>query len=405
MWARKRFDIGWRDLGFAALRSFLPTPFEELALEPRSARDARIFECLSVRTGFDLLLADSAFPQGSEVLMSALNIEGMFRIVEAHGLVPVPLDIDRQRLVPSTSAVRDAITPKTRMIVIAHLFGSYSMLESINQLCVRHNLLLVEDCSQSFAGIFERPQGACIAHMYSFGSIKTATSLGGAVLTLRDAEVAHSMRTTECEYPALSRTWFLRRIAKYACLKALSYRWSYALLMRAFGRRHDAVVSRIARGFGDVLDLRRIRKRPPAPMISLLARRLRSLVPEDFEQARQRGKWLARRLEPQHTAPGALADTHLYSLFPVLAEDPAELIERLAETGFDATMRGSLVVAPTRAGNHSRLVEVACHLLEHMVFVPFYDEMPDKELTRMAAIICKFNPVTAIRFEDQGGFS
>ena len=393
MWARKRFDIGWRDLGFAALRCFLPAPSEEFALEPGSAQDARIFECLSVRTGFDLLLAKSAFPRGSEVLMSALNIEGMFRIVESHGLVPVPLDIDRERLVPSATAVKEAITPKTRMIVVAHLFGAYSKLEEINQFCARHDLMLVEDCSQSFSGIFERPQGACVARMYSFGSIKTATSLGGAVLTLRDAEVARRMRTDERDYPALSRTWFLRRIAKYACLKALSYRRPYAFLIRALGSHREAVVSKLARGFGDSLNLRRIRKRPPAAMISLLTRRLRSLASEDFEQAQERGRWLARRLQLQHTVLGASADTHQFSLFPVLAEDPAELIERLAERGFDATMRGSLVVAPMRAENHSRPVEVASHLLEHMVFVPFYDEMPDEELARMAAIVCQYLPI------------
>ena len=43
--------------------------------------------CLSVRSGFDLLLQSFALPAGSEVLFSAVTIQDMPKIAEAHGLV------------------------------------------------------------------------------------------------------------------------------------------------------------------------------------------------------------------------------------------------------------------------------------------------------------------------------
>ena len=392
MWARKRFDIGWADLLRGALKCVAPSGLDDATWNGLTEDDPRVLKCLSVRTGVDLLLSACSFPPGSEVLMSALNIEGMFRIVSAHGLVPVPLDIDPDRLLPSASEVRKSVTQRTRMVVVAHLFGAHSDLDEIEQVCADLGLALVEDNSQSFAGAFRHPQGACIAQMYSFGSIKTATALGGAVITLRDAELAQHMKTHEAKYPAYSRTWFLARIAKYSFLKLLSYRGPYGILTRLLGRHHDRVVSSLARGFGSDTDLERVRKRPPEGMLALLARRLGNFRPHRFERERKRGEWLQKRSQESHLVPGSSAETHQFSLFPVVVEEPVRLIEALRGQGFDSTMRGSLVVldAPSSSAGHE--ASQARDLLDRMVFLPFYEAMPDAELARMAAIMSDFSP-------------
>lgn len=387
MWARKRIDIGWGDLCYGALKSLSRSSARDAEIDVGSGPDDRAVPCLSVRTGFDLLLKHCAFPPGSEVLMSAVNIEGMFRIVEAHGLVPVPLDIDHDRLLPSLDEVRNGITPLTKMLVIAHLFGADSDLDAFNRLCAEQDLVLVEDHSQSFAGALRFSQGACLAHLYSFGSIKTATALGGALVTLREPETARALQKIEAMYPALSRSWFLRRILKYSFLKLLAYRLPYGLMMRVLRTRADALVSRLARGFGSSTDLRRIRRRPPPGMIALLAYRLRGLRGDQFEQARARGRWLRSRLADVSSIPGAAAETHEYTLFPVMAKDPRHLMRRLAAAGFDSTMRGSLVVLPAPAHRGQAGASCAQEMLERIVFLPFYDDMPARELARMADVV------------------
>ena len=90
-----------------------------------AAWDARAsLACLSVRSGFDALLGALALPRGSEVLMSAVNIADMARIIEAHGLTPVPVDLDMQTLTVSMASLARAATPCTRAVLVAHLFGS-----------------------------------------------------------------------------------------------------------------------------------------------------------------------------------------------------------------------------------------------------------------------------------------
>ena len=56
---------------------------------------------LSVRSGFDTLFSAVPFPKGSEILMSGLTIADMPMIVEQHGLIPIPIDLNISTLSPN----------------------------------------------------------------------------------------------------------------------------------------------------------------------------------------------------------------------------------------------------------------------------------------------------------------
>src|SRR2546429_9194474 len=115
MYARHRLDIGLTDLASAAAatwrRSASPEP------EPTGA-----LRCLSVRSGFHLLLGALDLPAGSEVVFSALTHPDMPRLVERHGLVSVPVDIEPGTLAPDPELLEAALTPRTGLVVVAHLF-------------------------------------------------------------------------------------------------------------------------------------------------------------------------------------------------------------------------------------------------------------------------------------------
>ena len=97
--------------------------------------DGDVLICLSVRSGFDLLLGAFGLPPQSEVLISAITIPHMVRIVKEHDLVPVPLDLDLKDPAPRVDVLSPrAVTPATRVIVVAHLFGGRVSLESVLEL-------------------------------------------------------------------------------------------------------------------------------------------------------------------------------------------------------------------------------------------------------------------------------
>ena len=50
--------------------------------------------------------------------------------------------------------------------------------------------------------------------MYSFGTLKTSTALGGAVLRVRDPGALRSMREIQSGYPIQRRGWYLNKLLR-----------------------------------------------------------------------------------------------------------------------------------------------------------------------------------------------
>ena len=86
--------------------------------------DENVIVGLSVRTMFDGVLSQKAYKKGSEVIMSGITIPDMVKIVEAHGLKVVPVDLDMDLLQVNEEDLSSVITDETVMVVAAHLFGS-----------------------------------------------------------------------------------------------------------------------------------------------------------------------------------------------------------------------------------------------------------------------------------------
>jgi dTDP-4-amino-4,6-dideoxygalactose transaminase len=56
-------------------------------------------------------------------MMTAINIGDMYKIVEAHGLIPVPVDLDPYTMQPTLDFVKSATTEKTKVCLFAFLYG------------------------------------------------------------------------------------------------------------------------------------------------------------------------------------------------------------------------------------------------------------------------------------------
>ena len=397
MWSRKRLDIGWSDLLFGAWRVFFPPERASVARQAESLWPAaeKTLACLSVRSGFDLLLDALELPRGAEVLVSAITIPDMIRIIEHHGLVPAPVDLDSQRMAPSEEQWRQAITPATKLILAAHLFGGRTEMGPLLALARQHKLLVVEDCAQAYAGVAYEGDPQADASMFSFGTIKSGTALGGAILRVRDVELLARMRAAQADYPVQPRWPYLKRLAKYAVLKGLAARpisAVFVLLCRAIGCDYDRMVNAAARGFPGDDFFAQIRRQPSSPLLAMLERRLRRYNARRSERHVAEGKALAASLQKSVSCPGAAVVPNTYWVFPVLVEQPAELLEHLLRAGFDATQGQSLCVVAPPADRVGQQATAAENLLAKVVFLPFYPELPPRESQRLAATVLAFHP-------------
>lgn len=393
MRVRKKLDIAWSDLALAAARTVLPGDAAALAdgLEKRWSPHGDALVCLSVRSGLDLLLQALALPRGSEILVSAVTIRDMVRIIEAHGLVAVPVEFDMDSLSVRAEDLARRAGPRSAALLVAHLFGSRMPMEPLVRAARSRGLLVIEDCAQAYAGPGYRGHDESDVSMFSFGPIKTATALGGALLRVRDAQLRARMKRLQAGYARQTRAQYAARVAKYAGLKLLSGRVLYTLFVagcRLLGKNHDAVIGGATRSFAGAELLRAIRRRPCAALLALLARRLRRFDPRAIEERIALARALFARY-PELARPGSRAALHTHWVVPVCSAAPDKLLRRLWRAGFDAT-RGatSLYVVPPPPPEADRV-------MAQVVYVPLDRWMAAKALEAMGRIASRVDPVHA----------
>jgi len=243
---RKRLDICWKELLYGMVHCVRPgrrKTAEAACQRHTPAPDqAQIF--LSVRSGFDALLKACAFPPGGRILTSAITNTDMVRIIEAHGLIPVPIDLHPQTLCPDIHSLQSGISSHTVAILITHLFGGRAPIDDISSIARMYDLPVFEDCAQGYWGDDHTGHPESDVCMFSFGPIKQNTALGGALFFIRPAHLRRCVSRLHATYPVQSRLRFFTRLAKYTLLLFLNRPVPYGFLCamcRLLGKPHDAL--------------------------------------------------------------------------------------------------------------------------------------------------------------------
>jgi perosamine synthetase len=389
MWVRKRIDIGWGGIAYGLLRCLFPgkAAEHERRIASQLPRPEEAVVCFSVRSGFDLLLTALKLPEGSEILLSAMTLGHMADIVRAHGLVPVPVDLDPETMAPDPAALERGIGPETRALVVAHLFGGRCRMGALAEICRRRNIPVIEDMAQAFGSGKRWGSGESDVAMFSFGTIKTATAGGGAVLRVRDAELAKRMRAAQAGYPLQRRLPFAAKLCRIACLKFLGYRFPYGLFRRICGALRidaDLLLSRGTRAFPGADLMKMIRRRPHPALLALLSHRITRFDPRHIRRRTMTGRLLRDGLSGTSDMPGKHALAHTHWVFPLCLEKQGEVIGRLVAAGFDASNRQSMEVIHAPAGREETEPARALGIHRSMLFLPVYPEMGEAEILRMA---------------------
>ena len=174
-------------------------------------------------------------------------------------------------------------------------------------------------------------------------------------------------------------------------LLALARPRIYAGFARALARAGtdlDTVVTGAVRGFAAADLTAAIRRRPSAPLLALLERRLRRFDNGRLRDRAAVGRRLATALDGVDR-PGAHALDPTYWLFPVTCDSPTDLVVSLRRAGFDASVRTS-AIGPVPAPRDRPDLEpaAATRLMDGIVFLPAYPELRD-ELERLARTVLR----------------
>lgn len=179
-------------------------------------------------------LGDKRIRPGDEFITAAAGFPTTINPAIQFGMIPVFIDVDPRIHNVTPEAVEAAITPKTRLVMIAHTLGNPYDARRIAEICKERGIWFVEDCCDAF--------GAKIGgqHVGTFGDIATCsfypahhitTGEGGAVMTssIRLKRAAESFRDW-------GRDCFCPPGAENTCGKR--YDWCLGKLPRGYDHKY-----------------------------------------------------------------------------------------------------------------------------------------------------------------------
>ncbi len=169
--------------------AFAAGPFVK-SFEEHFAEKHKAAYCVGVNSGTAALhaaLMALGIKSGDEVIVPANTFFATPESVSLTGAVPVFVDCDPRFYNMDPNLIEKAITPRTKAIIVVHLYGQSAQLEPIKQIAEKHRLFLIEDCAQAHLATYNgTPVGTFgIMGCFSFypGKNLGAYGEGGAVLT------------------------------------------------------------------------------------------------------------------------------------------------------------------------------------------------------------------------------
>lgn len=299
----------------------------------------RCIACYSVRSALDLFLSVSSFPRGSEILMTAINIPDMVAIVEHHGLTIVPVDVDVDTLCPTYEDLAALVSARTVAVLTAHVYGRWTNMDAVMKIAREHNLRVLEDCAECFSGFDNLGHPQADIAFFSFGAIKYATAMGGAVANVKDPDVLSKMRARLQEYPVFPETSHAERLFRYSIVMFLinnpTVIYYGVRFLQFFAVDYRETIVSLLRGFpGDVL--KKLRWQPSTSLLRVMLRQLRRFDPKEHARAKINGDFVMRSLSNDVLIPGTKTDKLDYWLFPILVDNAKEWVKDLEKERIEA---------------------------------------------------------------------
>lgn len=170
--------------------------------------------CIGVGNGFDaLVLIFKGYIQlgklqkGDEVIVPANTYIASILAILAADLVPVLVEPKLETYNINPDLIQEKITPKTKAVLVVHLYGQLAEMPEINKIAFKNNLIIVEDAAQSHGAnnnlkstnvTLSEVEEHLSASAYSFYPGKNLGCLGdGGAITTNDsglAKVLYSLR-------------------------------------------------------------------------------------------------------------------------------------------------------------------------------------------------------------------
>lgn len=362
------------------------------------------------RVALFALLEALDLPEGSEVITTPVTISDMTNMILLAGHRPVFVDLAPHTGNMDPDRFAEAITPRTRVVLVTHLNGIPADMEAITAIARKRGIVVLEDGSQSIGARYgDRPVGLLgDAGFFSISTLKPISTFNGGMVITDDQALGQRIRTFADGLPNRSFPSLL-----FPALKELGM--TTLLNRRVFSRLLFPLVRTMDRTFPDMLDrLQHLNfDRDDNPKVARRDRMPRKLLVgfSDFQAAvglqgfhwfdketRRRnalGQLLHRELETG-SVPGLLRLPEgiwpVFWRFPCWVEDPAAFKAFLMDRYVDTTVSG-LACCSREPGFEDlhRDTPEAFRFMDRMIFLPIHSGMSEDQVRYVAQVVREYH--------------
>ena len=170
------------------------------SLEQELAKHVDVKHCIAVSSGttsLHIALLALGIGPGDDVITVPFTWISSAEVIALVGAKPVFVDIDPETYNIDVSKIEEAITAKTKALIIVNLFGQLPDYEIINAIAEKHNIAVIEDAAQSF-GAIQKGKKSCGMSLIGSTSFFPSKPLGcygdGGALFTNDDQIASKMK-------------------------------------------------------------------------------------------------------------------------------------------------------------------------------------------------------------------
>jgi perosamine synthetase len=124
-----------------------------------------------------LALESLGIGPGDEVIVPTLTYVASANTIVHAGATPVFVDSLTEGWQIDPDDVRRKITPRTKALIVVHLYGMACNMDAICKICQEHGLLLIEDCAEAIGTLYKG------RHVGTFGDAATFSFFGNKTIT------------------------------------------------------------------------------------------------------------------------------------------------------------------------------------------------------------------------------
>lgn len=309
----------------------------------------------SCTTALHLAFVTAGIGPGDEVLCPSLSFIATANSIRYVSATPVFVDIDPVTFNLDPSRIEEAITPRTRAILVVHQIGLPAALAEISEIANRHNLVVIEDAACAIGSSYQG-QRIGMPHSFlacfSFHPRKILTTGEGGMVTTTDEKVATRIR--HLRQHAMNTSDLTRHQSQKVVLESydeVGYNFRMTDMQAAVGlvqlRRVDGFIER------------------------------RRTLAKRYSEGLERLGWLIPPSEPQgsrHNFQSYMA--RLTKDAPVSRD---ELMQRLLDLGI-STRRGIMAThrePPYRDQRCDRALPATDAVTEECIILPLFHEMTE----------------------------